>query len=334
MKYVPEEKEMDAVKQLEILSQRLTGNSAFSACRGQLNITFSEYIQKLTAEAHSPTQLLKHWDKFISSTRVMANLLAQFKRDGLNLAHEELLHALIDPNFIISNEIWALEKTLPVTILMLDPERTIAMLNWIIGADVWGDRDKFIDWKDAQGPQPDNLTMDLFEKFSTLEKEVRDSQKIGADEGSDLLLALLDAQRSIFSQETLERVEIGKAYHLAAGQWSGYVYDIRQIKFLYMFMAEQSEVLSMFTREQQKTVASWQFRLPGSIDLDKLIVGIHPEEAHNLCQKRYPATCSKGLSHGLGSIILSSDQNISYKNICSSGQSKDSASAITFDVIK
>jgi hypothetical protein len=78
----------------------------------------------------------------------------------------------------------------------------------------------------------------------------------------------------------------------------------------------QKDILGpVFDRDEQKNIATWRFDLPkivtrlNSVCCDpNYWLGLHPEEEHEHWTKIYPSYVSRGVSHGLGAIVL--DENM------------------------
>lgn len=318
MKQVPEGTPViGAEEQLESLRQELMGNQAFAACRGRLDQSFIGFTDELIRDVTSPSVLLRRWDGFVGKARVMSNLLAKYQRDRWEVAFTELHKALVDKSHVILGETFPLEETEPVTILMLDPDRTMLMTRCIIEEE-WSCLDLHLRWRDwahsnHMGDSLITLTEisgagKLLKVFPTLKQHLRERQFQGARIGSELENAYHDTVVNTFSKDVCNWLEEKCNRQGLAGNWQ-YNQDALALhtqQYLYIFKGEQSEVLGHFTREEQTRIGTWQFHAPKILNwgVVGVRIGIHPETLHPVWQKRQPALTSKGVSHGLGAIIL------------------------------
>ena len=302
---MPEEK-LNSEKQLEILRDKLMGNQAFAVCRGKLGTPITGITSNLITETNSPTNFLDEWDEFFGKARVMTNLLAQFHREGMGVAYGELFAALQSKDHFFPGETVPIEKTRPVTLLMLEPTKTIVFLRWLL-EEHWVTLRDYLYWKDVEKisssygqkvEQPSLLTKQLYEEFPTLEMLAR--KHLDEYEGAELSSAYRETITNTFSREILKN---GDRAELVYSQWNDHVENVGRIPFLYMFDMEQSKVLKLFSREDQKRVATWQFHLPKVIALP-IYIGLHPEEFHDDLEKVHPAFVSRGKSQGLGALTL------------------------------
>ncbi|MDE2188563.1 MAG: hypothetical protein KGJ35_02430 [Patescibacteria group bacterium] len=309
MKQVPEgKKKVNTEKQIQILREKLAGNQAFATCRGQLGHRVTGIVGEIIGKNPSPTAVLGEWDDFFGKARVMTNLLAQFQRDGLDVAYKELYSALESDRHLLPGETVPIKQTRPITVLMLEPERTVALLRWLL-EDHWMSLRDYLDWKDgrdrSEAPygkvsKPNPLTKRLYEQFPTLEALARKHRD--KYEGLELLEAFKEQVIGSFAGYDLSK---GKTGQLSQHQWNDHVEYVPNIPFVYIFEMEQSEVLKIFSREDQKRVATWQFNLPKTIP--HTYVGLHPRSLQTRFEKSHPALMSRGMSNGLGGMVLKDD---------------------------
>jgi hypothetical protein len=86
--------------------------------------------------------------------------------------------------------------------------------------------------------------------------------------------------------------------------------------FAYLEEVDQGEVLRRVPRDQKHRLGTWQFHAP-EVFLEgdrvraksyklttRLRIGFHPAEEHEEWQRRFPAFCSRGTSHGWGTMIV------------------------------
>lgn len=310
-KQVPEgnKKSISPEKQLDILRKHLMGNHAFAICRGQFGKQIITVTNEMLDQTQSPNALLNQWDEFCGKTRVMANLLAQFKRKGLEIALDELTRALTIEGYAIPGETIPFELTQPITILMLDPERTMLMARWII-KDNWVELNNYLDWKKglitdfAFGVE--SLAEQLFEMFPTLEEHTRVRRTQTDHVGLDLCRAYNDSVLFTFSEGVRHILKTAQKRRLEDNQFHEHI-RIGNYPFLYVFQCEQSAVLSMFSREEQKRIATWQINAPKVLG-ECYDVGVYPEDMHGQLHFAHPCLASKGVSHGLGAMIVIENQ--------------------------
>jgi len=309
MKQVPEETKkvatMSAEKQIEILLNKLAGNAAFGACRGKLGKNVSSIADEYIAETESPTSFLGKWDDFFGKARVMTNLLAQFKRDGLEVAYKELSAAMKSNSHFFPGETVPIEQTRPVTVLMLEPKKTFAFLRWLL-EEHWATLRSYLSWKDGDAEDrvlggkvrnPSVLTSQLYKTFPSLERLARLYHD--GYEGSELTGAYQKDVIETFPQKVLNK---GKAGKLAHCQWNDHIEYVGELRLIYVFEMDQAAVLKMFSRADQKRVATWQFNLPKIVETRS--IGLHPQSMHDGLIKAKPALTSCGMAESWGAIAL------------------------------
>jgi hypothetical protein len=309
MKQVPENQEVtkDVVptheEQLASLREKLAGHQAFGRLRGKLGDSTIYLLGKMIGSTESPTSFCRDWDQFAADARVMGNMLAQFRRDGWMTAAKALYDAL-KTDTLIEGETVPLHKTVPITILILDPERTFSMLRWI-RAGCYEDLSAY-HYRRDQVMRPE-IVSDLFEKFPSLRKHCDYFRtKFEFYHGDALASAYHDDVRSGYAK-TLKPLQ-DKITRLIM-VWESYRndrLDVVNIAFGYMFRAEQSEVLANFSREEQTHLATWQCRIPKALEkrFNRINVGLHPEAAHGDMVRTQPTLSSTGCSHGFGARVF------------------------------
>jgi hypothetical protein len=302
-KHVPEVAAPSRNEQLATLRTRLLGNQYFAACRGMLGQVAIKTVDEMIGATNNPSQFSKSWEKFSQGVLVMGNMLAQLQRDGWQEAYTALSSALSTPGYTIPGETVPFEQTKPITLVMLDPERTVLMLNWII-KDHWMDLDAWLDDKDDK---PDSRKLServkkLFELFPTLEHHTRIRRKHRDYEGKDLLYAYRDSVWSRFPN--VLKSESFKSLRFTFGQWNDHI-ELHGAKFLFLFDGEQGEALKLFTREQQEQIATWQINIPSAAQ-GTIYFGLHPEAEQETWRAEYPSLLSHGLNAGMGAVMLTS----------------------------
>lgn len=287
-------------EQLDLLRKKLSGNQVFGACRGNLGwVNIGDNIAMMTEHTPSPTACLAAWDAFVSQPRAMVNLLAQFKRDGHTYAFKHLLNALSKPDYLLPGETIPVEKTEPITVLMLDPKRTILLLRWLVEREGhWMDLNSWLDIKDNREPES-RLGMfanKLFKAFPTLEQHTRARRREGAYEGPDVVRAWYEAVYERFPKRLTDALK-PCASEAIWGQWNDHLEDIQDIPFVYVIRGEQSKILKLFSRKDQRRIATWQINVPVQRhEADD--VTMYPETFESEYVKAHPHVQSLGASHG------------------------------------
>lgn len=284
--------------QLSDLRACLLGHQAIGRLRNNGCCGFVGVFEELLDSAESPSDFLRQLDNMFGDLRIAGNKLAQLRRDGLGDAEGELVKALSDRRYLVEGETADQRDTVPVTVLMLDPARTLAMIDWIIDGH-WMDLNGVLDGKDCG-----RLAKALFDSFPSLREFTAERRQQGHYEGCDLLSAL---RTDVTCRFPLPSEWIG--LRIKHGTYNDHleVYDCRS--FAFVIQAEQSEVLSQFPRELQEQLATWQLHLPKSMTMgDKdegfscrhLDFGFCKESDYPEWKRLFPSLTSAGVNAGLG----------------------------------
>jgi len=308
--------------QVAILLQKLAGNKCFGRRRGQMGERLSDMLASIIDSTASPTAALRQWDALASDIRVLINNLAVLKRDGNDLAREEFFSALTQQEFTFTGESFPLKETLPRTIVMFGAPQTFTLLEWITCGH-WNNLNRWIDCKDGKIERGQlDLVGRVFEAFPSLEKFTRLRQKRGDYEGWDLLYA--------YSDDVLSHYEIGddlRGLHMfdgyndhleIVGKYNAWPVELGLPKhyegnFIFIFEGEQDELLSRYSREQQKSIATWQLHVPTFVwekvrAMNVFKIELHLEEQREQRQRVQPALTSRGVSHGYGARLMVSNE--------------------------
>ena len=311
---VPQTIEVPKERQIGDLISQLEMNATFRRHRGQL-CHGAQFLSKLASEAKSPAAFCKNWNALTGDLRILGNMMAKLSRDDREFALRELVGALSDPDHLFPGESHPIEKTVPVTLLMLDPARTLLMVKWILECH-WMDlanyigekRNLKIDGTFYRGKRRE-ITEALFARFPSLEEEFEwRIQRGDLYEGPDLLRSHHREVDEKYGHLQGNSPRFGgkksRALAIELPQYNDHL-EITGASFAYLVEADQKEVLSFFTREEQKTVATWQFRvLPESVDHRwDIRVGIHPEDEHGHWERECVGATSLGFSQGFGALI-------------------------------
>jgi hypothetical protein len=319
-KQVPES---NAAQQITELQEQLRGNKIFGSLRGNSGCA-TRLINQILKQSENPTDFLRHWDAKVADLRVIGNIMATLKRDGKTEALDALQHALSYGLYTFPGETVAPDKTVPMTLVMFEPEATLSMLSWITRGH-WHDFWAFLGSKHYKLQDDDprtTLVKEMFANFPSLARTANrprisiDEQ--WANEGWDLLYA--------YQMDVLRKFKIPENFHpmlLTHGQFNDHLElnpqfhraprmmvapDTEEIQptqnFAFWVEGDQATVLSQFTREEQKCIATWQFHVHPSMTSRGLIeIGLHPESGHAALKHQYVLQASAGVSHGFGAII-------------------------------
>jgi hypothetical protein len=352
MKQVPEEIDNSRSSGIQIrdLIRKLEGNRNFGRYRGKLDGA-AQWLGELAKSVDSPTDFRRLWEEVAPDLIILGGELAKLYRDGDHAAFEALVSALGNEDYLFPGEVIRVEKSVPLTLVMFDPEKTMVMLNWILRGyfvDAWHYAYKKHDHfkYSAREGLPDQSFVDkrneflsfrlelvdkLFATFPSLKKST-DSRWYYASSshwtpddynpGVDLVFAYgLDVLRKFGDNwpntgmedfiglrllpGQYDRIALGQTRHCVGGEeidCSG--------NFLFLYQGDQAELLSRFTREQQKKIATWQFRVhPNTISQinnhpsDRLKVGLHMEAEHETWRYTNTSLASLGFSQGMGGLL-------------------------------
>ncbi|HEU0051222.1 MAG TPA: hypothetical protein VFQ60_04170 [Patescibacteria group bacterium] len=321
MERVPESKPLSRSEQISALLEKLTGHEVFARLRGKLGSSSTDLLKDMIAASESPTAFCHAWDAFSADVRVIGDLLAKLERDGQSEAAGELLQALRSPAFLMEGEEVPVHLTTPVTIVMFDPERTLAMIKWIRSGRP-SDLGSPFGWPGSTEPEPARLRVveELFQKFPSLEKALYERLRHHGYPGRELVQAHLQDVVKPFDSALARLKKDGRRLELA---WRTYNPSL-EIGHTFgttiwgmVVLAPQAEVLSCFDRASQSRIGTWACRLPAAMidEFDPffhltnkdlcLSVGFHPEFVHESMQKRFQSMASAGCQYGFGAAILS-----------------------------
>jgi len=336
---VPEGK-LDREAQLSLLTERLQGHQIFGRQRGRMG-PIMDWLDDMIGDTDNPTEFLSQFDSSVSDFRVMANMLAVLKRDGHDLAYAELKHVLRARNSFLPGETVPVEVTRPITIVMLDPDRTMLFVNWMLMVGRHWDHEgfrrtkAFADMSPAipkTVPSPSStfyqkISQQMLDSFPRLAEILRrrySSMDICYDWiGWQAYEAYYDAieDQGLFPPAggVGLRVEMHQHDHEIESIISTSDYSARELHFLntyatsmiYLVEGDQATVLAQYSREQQKNITTWQINVPKDyvMNYDGHVlpyVGLHLEDEHESQKRHDKVFCSLGVNNGLGARILES----------------------------
>lgn len=306
MKHVPDNrKATDSTapsrdEQLKALREKLAGHQAFGRIRGHWHQSLLEITARLLHDTASPTAFCAAWDQCAADVRIIGNLLAQLRRDGWTDAEQELQASLRKEGRLMEGEVLPLHETVPATALVFDPKRTFALLRWLRAVEL----SEFGAIQESKFAAM--FTNCLLDRFPSLREPLeRNPTGIGLENelASTFLQEIGDRWMSTerFSPSCALRLNFFNSKPRIEGLWIGY-----------LLIQDQAEVLSAFSRKEQKSLATWQCRIPKILceptdekyPLHKisyqLKVGFHSESDHVRVKRLAPTTSSAGCSHGYG----------------------------------
>jgi len=254
-------------------------------------------------------------DDCLADQRVMLNMLAVLKREGNMYAYQELLDALTQGHVITGEEL-PLEKTEPGVLVMVDPEKALLLARWMYTSEF----SDAIHWirhghGDPKREQCGSLTPKLLQAFPALREQFLEQEK--QSHRLAPTYAIEERIKDVWKKLDLYR-ESRTAVSIDGGMTGSWY--LGHCSAIFVSGVSQQDVLSLFSREEQKSIATWRFNFPKTtrrmmnISSD-LSIGLHPEEEHKNWGSRWPSFVSRGVACGLGAIIL--DRHMLNKGICS-----------------
>lgn len=307
-----------AEDQLAALRKKLSGHRLFGKLRGTLGMTTAQRMRQIAVLEKSPKAAVNAWSKFDSDVRPLLDLYAKYLRGGWKIAADELMEALEDEHFIITGEVFPLEKTYPVTLLIPELDVTLVMLRWMIEGCPNRTSVKLERTRMTLNPffkalleaglisEPDESRfVSVGEAFTIhLEHALKPCARTlhrGKHSDWPQCLKLDDSQlpSAIYSEvRRHKRTTLTEVRNVLTGDVAFLFHD-----------QEQSEVLRHLTRSQQRRVSTWQFHLPRLVDKDSFSVGLHPVDEHDAQKAKHPAFTSRGISRGYGARVFSGDNS-------------------------
>lgn len=291
-------------EEMRELLEKLAGNKAFQACRGRYGAPVNSLF---TEVAGNPSAFCREFDSTMASMRVMGNLLATLKRDGKVLAATELEQALTHEHVMLGETV-PLEETAPMTLVVVEPERTFALMHWMLYDQLWFEMDQYIRHLDDGTNKPSQATLEIFKAFPPLEHAVRRRLKTNLTlEGEDVVEAFYDSVVMQFNiPESWGHVV---PLYLAPNQTSdvfhwGYGSDSSH-PVAYCVWKDQKTVLGGVERKNQERIGTWRINLPTLIsDIDGRIIAFHEESEHQTQTAHDPTLVSRGCQFGMGARVF------------------------------
>ncbi len=288
----------------QFIEKKLLGNKAFGRLRGAFKVDSTlGILDKTLDESKTPTQFCNDWDQTSSDIRVIGNIISQCRRNGHDVIADEIVKALSDRAYTLPGETIPIEQTQPITILVIDFERTLTMIKWIRCAH-WMELRNFVrDEKEQIWETGDNLTNTLFKQYPSLYDFTISGLNDGY-EGPELRSAYRqDVYDKIHNMALRDSAKIGLKFHT----YNSHL-EINDLMFAHVFFGDQAEVLANFTRHEQRLLSTWTVNVPSVLikesGLSKLMFGFHPEDKHSFWKNASNCSNSIGCVNGYGVVAL------------------------------
>lgn len=310
--------------QLEMLRIKLAGHKAFAKCRGRfLHLPYEQVMGAKEEPVPSPTQSLSRFGEWCSSRSVMFKMLATLRRDGHNVAHSELYRALTDSSFVITGEEIPLEQRESGVLIIPGLSDALLLARWLYTST----RDDASHWVKHGTLAPEShaspeLTRKLFEVFPNFVRHFDEpwpSQE-HRPYGSHTCPSWARKERLNAIYSKLFRHFGRYKFSMAQNVWIDYTLNgIRHEGWnnqgrigYFVCDTDVTEVLSLFSRQEQDTFSVWRFSYPkcnarmfGTEDFPKgMLIGLHPDSEHQKWAKLWPCYTSTGCAHGFGAVLL------------------------------
>lgn len=314
-------------EQYERLLQMLIGQKVFGRMRGRFVISPADLIGELSKDVvgkSSPTSILRMYDKHFADARVMTNMLAKLKRDGLDHAGEALLNALSDREYVLPGETVLIEETETYTLVMFEPKKTFAFLRLVAGGQVFLEYLKTGSWLKVAieiNRRAGRLIAEEHWDATAWSRAVNEFFKSFPGSWDLINRHCNNDQESVFEwvtrvfqdgvsltnkSEPLLKAGINFYFFFLATKL-GYcdvgIQSDMSVPCMVLVSGGQKDVLRCYSREQQENMATWQLHIPKIFGRrpDSIIhIGLHPESEHEMWRKRAPALTSRHCNHGCG----------------------------------
>lgn len=304
---------MSEEEQIAYLHEKLAGNKVFGRCRGNFrDLPFGEFVKR--GKSSNPTQALKFFDKWCSDRRIMLNLLVVLKRDGQGVAYRELEKVLCDRDYVMTGEDVPLEQRESGVLIVPDPEKTFLVARWMYTSRI----EDGISWVSRGEGQYDrgncgSLTPRLLEMFPNLRGIFIKNPNCSCLDSPTMEL---NSRIKEIWERLLDKFPRCDVLNLFVDSHRSENFRYKSAVAIFVKKATQSDVLKLFSREEQKTIATWGFDYP-TVMTDKLCyneifipdiwIGFHPEDEHSQWKKQWPSFVSRGVVSGLGAVIIDKD---------------------------
>jgi hypothetical protein len=287
-------------QQIEGLLRILNDHQAFKRCRGEFGaMPITELLSNET-----PTGVLRAFDDWASDQRVLLNMLAKLQRNGSKVAFDELMGALTSQH-IIRNEILSDDKCSHAVLVMFEPEKLALLARWMYTSNL----EDAIHWiNNGCGDPKRGLCGSLTPKFFEVFPEIR--EKLIAQKNHSHVVSPTAYFYDEYAKDGFDRIERG----FGRGRVRGWCLENKRTALwyhgnqlgLFVFGAHQKDILSLFSREEQKHISTWSFRYPECMFRAwyGIRIGIHHRSEHDKWKKRWPSYASRSCSKGFGAVLL------------------------------
>ncbi len=333
-KQVPEETELAVLKKL------LEGRHWFGRQRGKFGDKFTEYLLSLVRRAPSGEAVGDAARQLCADLKIILHTMRGLDNGSDKRALGEFCRTLAEPGSVLPGETIPIEQTVPWCVAMLEPEKTLALLEWLktqaalIPIDGAGtlifeaeDRAMFAKHFPELLKSADLFSPDFF--IFSLGVVYRDTVLTPHDESATAAAELAlhrghnviggyRLSESSWSEEVWQNS--GRPLlnlHTNVDGWlqslfgSGFRMGAGIFPLFVLPLTSPKEAHELFSREEQGRVAIWTFDLPKTLPaktiLRKSSIGIFPESEHPHRRERDSVFTSVNVQAGLGLTILIRD---------------------------
>lgn len=301
MSRIPEVIDLD--EQAEKLKTTFGGNLDFKAIRGRCS---GELLSVTDAVMHAddgtpkaPSHGVDDLKRFLTSFANIRGKIAQLERDGFTLAVHEAREALEHPGYRMLGETEPLEETIPVTLLIFEPELTLWLLTQESG--VYFTRT----WLNTAAV-PSTIWERLFEK--SLDLKYYD--KVSASDIYKTLWGINEPLRNKLSAARKGRFDCENGTSMAISVTLPDPQGEKDSKiglgyFALALYKKRNAIMRCFTHEERKRIAAWQFHLPKAYagkEEHHLYFGLHLVAEHEYWLRKRNPFCSSNIVNGYGAI--------------------------------
>ncbi len=332
-KILPEMK-LNADEQLTMLREYLSTSEPFRHCRGKLGGDWlgigilADPQLNAPEKPFSPTKVLDTLKWRTGQARVLINYLAKLRRDGHDVAYQELRFALAEERFVITGEELPLDKRQPGALLMYQPKRTLDLIRWLqllnpiaidnhLGKLTYPYDIKLLE----DGIEKPRMSLKwLTEKVMADNPSIQEGLEKFYDSGmrnhrGNFLPSSIVWGEGNKSDSWISPTK-GSSAVLCDPLWlrvanrglSGSSGDILGNWGVACFFPgkTQAEILGAIPRDRQSEVAVWQFNYPLFVNnpTHGYSIGLFPESEHETFRKSLPTYTSSTITNGFGAVIL------------------------------
>lgn len=309
-KYVPGGSVPSREEQIRWLLEKLAGRDWFKRLRRDgmfdgpgLDLSLTTLVDI----TDSPAELKRRLAAFVADMQIAGDLLARFKRDEWEEAARLLTRSLYDPTFMLPGETTPIEQTTLITLVMLIPEKTLAMIDWLRQGK---EREHLVRrYFNHRVEQPETTT--LFDLCASLEgcmiRQLKSHNENMGVAFSSSHWEEHDAEGQAWPKDAANLLI--PALHLAWYSYSG-EFDLKCFRPVRQWFGDPSHMLDQIPRSTQRHIATWTIRVP-TVLLEERRRGLfwifHPEAEHAFWSGVPNAFASIGCSHGYGAVALNTE---------------------------